>query len=377
MLAVTFAASAPVSAPAQQSVQQSPQQSAQLNMLPDDPATVIAVVGQSPILWGDIEPKIDARINQVLKEKNLSYSKEELAPARLNLARGLIAQTIQTKMMSECFLIDQVGTESAEKRQEVSAMMATRARQMFFEDQLKGLKKQYGTEDLNELDEKLREQGSSLRARQREFTDMIFGQMYMRSKIDKDPKVTIAEITTAYEKDIDNYRHGAKARWEQLSILFENHPDPQEGRRKLIEMARTVYYNKGWKRMAKENSEEPFAVDGGQHDWTTQGALASKPLDEQIFSLPLDRMSEVIEDDVGLHIIRVIERKPAGTTPLADVQDRIREKLKKEKVAAAQSKMLEQMRAKVPVWSIFADDFPDAKPLRPTQVASLPGGNDF
>lgn len=160
--------------------------------LPSDPATVVAVVGQSPILWGDIQPKIDARINQVLKELNRELPKSELEPARRQLAKGAIQQAIQSKMMSESFMLDQVGTEAAEKRKEVSEMMASRARQMFFDNELEELKKQYETEDLTELDAKLRESGSSLRARQRDFTDMMLGHMYMRSKIEKDPSVTIA-----------------------------------------------------------------------------------------------------------------------------------------------------------------------------------------
>ena len=156
---------------------QVPTPPADLAPLPDDPATIMAVVGQSPILWGDIQPKVDGRIQQVLKEQNLKLPPEQLAPARMNLARGALTQAIQTKMMSESFLLEQVGTQAASKRREVSEMMTSRARQMFFENELEGLKEKYETEDLTELDAKLRETGTSLRARQREFTDMMLGHM--------------------------------------------------------------------------------------------------------------------------------------------------------------------------------------------------------
>ncbi|QEG01887.1 peptidylprolyl isomerase [Stieleria maiorica] len=340
--------------------------------LPDDPATVMAVVGQSPILWGDIQPKVDGRINQVLEEKNLQLPPEQLAPARMNLARGALTQAIQTKMMSESFLLEQVGTQAAEKRREVSEMMTSRARQMFFENELQGLKEKYGTEDLTELDAKLRETGTSLRARQREFTDMMLGHMYMRSKIEKDPPVTIAEINAAYQHDLDSYRHKAKARWEQLSVLFANHPSREAARALIGEMGREVWYNEGWKETARQKSEEPFAADGGQHDWTSEGSLASKPIEQQLFSIPLDKMSEIIEDDQGLHIIRVLERKEAGVTPLAEVQDDIREKIKQEKIAASQAKMMREMQKQVPVWSMYPEDMPGAKPLRPTSIATGP-----
>ncbi|QDV42985.1 peptidylprolyl isomerase [Stieleria neptunia] len=354
---------------------QVPAPPADLAPLPDDPATIMAVVGQSPILWGDIQPKVDGRIQQVLKEQNLKLPPEQLAPARMNLARGALTQAIQTKMMSESFLLEQVGTQAASKRREVSEMMTSRARQMFFENELEGLKEKHGTEDLTELDAKLRETGTSLRARQREFTDMMLGHMYMRSKIEKDPPVTIAEINTAYQHAIDTYRHPAKARWEQLSVLFANHSSREETRALIVEMGREVYYNEGWKELARKRSEEPFAADGGQHDWTSKGSLASKPIEEQVFSIPLDKMSEIIEDEQGLHIIKVLERKEAGVTPLADVQDEIREQIKKEKIAASQTAMMQEMRKKVPVWSIYPDDVPGAKPLRPTSIATGPAAD--
>ncbi len=342
--------------------------------LPDDPAAVIAVVGQSEILWGDLEPKVDGQIKQALERVGREYPEAELAFARKQLARGALRQAIQIKMMREAFLLDQVAAESADKRREVSDMMQRRARQMFFEIELKRLKKRFDTEDLTELDRKMRAEGVSLRARQREFTDMMLGQLYLQSKTEKDPRITIAEINTRYAQQIERFRHGPKARWEQLSVLFENHPTREDAEAAIKDMGREAYYGGSMQGVAKQRSEEPYASDGGLHDWTSQGSLASDALDKAIFSLPLNKMSEIIEDQQGLHIVRVLERKPAGVTPLANVQEEIREQLKQEKMAAAQEEMLQQMRRRVPVWSLYPDDIPHAEPLRPARVAG--GGNE-
>jgi hypothetical protein len=344
--------------------------------LPDDPSTVIAVVGQSPILWGDIEPKINSRINDALKQMGRELPESELAPARKQLARGALVQAIQSKMMSECFILDQVGTQAAEKRREVSEMMHSRARQMFFDNELKGLQEKYETEDLTKLDAILRESGSSLRSRQRDFTDMMLGHMYMRSKVEKDPKVTISEINATYAQEIDSYRHGAKARWEQLSVLFENHPTKQAATEAIKAMGREAYYGGSMQAVARDKSEDPFADEGGVHDWTTEGSLASKALDKQIFSIPINRMSEIIEDETGLHIVRVLERKEAGVLPLAELQEDIREKIKKRKITASQAKMVDEMQTRVPVWTMFPEDMPGAKSLRPTSVAIQPTTNN-
>ncbi|MCC9599262.1 peptidyl-prolyl cis-trans isomerase [Stieleria sp. JC731] len=372
--------------------------------LPEDPAAVMAVVGQSSILWGDIEPKVESRIREVLSQTRQQIPEEQLLMARVQLSRSALRNAIQSKVMSECFLLEQVGTQSADKRAEVSAMMSQRARQLFFENELQALKKKFGTESLSEIDAKLRETGTSLQARQREFGDMMLGHMYMKEKIDQDPNVTIAEINNFYEKNKDDYQYPAKARWEQLSVLFKNHPTRKAAMEKLLSMGREIYnweqnlklssgegpssvemvnqltaagginFNKSWEQIARDGSEESYAPDGGQHDWTSKGALASKELDSAIFSVKPETMSEIIEDAQGLHIIRVKERKTAGVTPLREVQEDIREEIKKSKISKAQEAMLAQMQKRVPVWSLYPDDFPGAQQL-PVTIASRPASN--
>jgi parvulin-like peptidyl-prolyl isomerase len=133
-------------------------------------------------------------------------------------------------------------------------------------------------------------------------------------------------------------------------------------------MGREAYFGGSLQAVAREKSQEPFAKEGGVHDWTAQGALASDALDKQIFSIPLNAMSEIIEDDLGFHIIRVLERQQAGVTPLSEVQDEIRATLRQEKIAKSQREVMENMKVMIPVWSLFPDDTPGAKPL-PESIA--------
>jgi parvulin-like peptidyl-prolyl isomerase len=116
--------------------------------------------------------------------------------------------------------------------------------------------------------------------------------------------------------------------------------------------------------VAKQRSQEPFASSGGVHDWTSRGSLASEVLEEQIFTLPLNKMSQIIEDSDGFHIVRVTDRESAGRTPIAEVQDEITETLRKQKIAQAEKDLLAKLRQQVPVWSIFPDDLEGARPLR-------------
>lgn len=331
--------------------------------LPTDPAAVIAVVGQSPILLGDMLGRVDARIKQVLEQTGQSIPEDQLHFARLNLIRGMLAEAIQNKMMRESFLLDQVGTAQADKRNEAQGMLASRARQMFFESEVPELKKQYKTDDLTELDKQLRLKGTTLASRQREFIDAMLGHLYIRSKVEKDPNVSIAEITEYYEENHAEFAHPRRARWEQLTVLFSKYPDRDSAYKAIWEMGREAFYGGNLQAVAREKSQEPLAGSGGLHEWTEQGALASDTMDGQIFSIELDAMSDIFEDDQGFHIIRVLDRQDAGLVALSEVQDEIRTKIRNKKITDSQRLVMETMRDRVPVWSLFPNDTPGAKPL--------------
>ncbi len=348
--------------------------STQRTALPDDPAAIIAVVGQTPILLDGFLTKANAKIKDVLSKTKQQIPEAQLQAARVNLVRSLLAESIQNKMMRESFLNEQVGTAAADKRAEAEATLASRARQMFFESELPELKKQYKVDDLRDLDKILREKGTSLASRQRDFIDQMLGHLYIRSKVDKDPKVTIAEIAEYYKANKPDYREPTRARWEQMTALFGPTGDREAAHQAIWEMGREAYFGGNLQAVAREKSQEPLASQGGLHEWTEQGALASDALDKAIFSIELNAMSDIIEDEQGFHIIRVLDRKLAGVEPLSDVQDDIRATIRQQKIVKSQKTVIDQMRDRVPVWSLFPDDIPGAKPLPILRVAARPSG---
>jgi hypothetical protein len=336
---------------------------AQSMELPDDPAAVLAVVGQTPILLGDLVDKAEARIKDVMSKTKQKIPEDQLHYARLNLVRGLLVEAVRNKMMRESFLLDQVGTAGADKHKEAEGMLSTRARQMFFESELPELKKQYKTENLAELDKKLREKGTSLAARQRDFTDAMLGHLYIRSKVEQDPNVSIAEIANYYAENSGEFAHPTRARWEQLTVLFSNFPTRDEAYQSIWEMGREAYFGGNLQAVAREKSQEPLASSGGLHEWTEKGALASDVLDGEIFSIELEAMSNIIEDEQGFHIIRVLERDEAGLIALSEVQDEVRATIRDQKIVQTRNEVMDKMQARVPVWSMYPDDIPGANPL--------------
>jgi parvulin-like peptidyl-prolyl isomerase len=105
--------------------------------------------------------------------------------------------------------------------------------------------------------------------------------------------------------------------------------------------------------VAKKHSHEPNASEGGFYDWVSPGSLVSKPIDQAVFSLEPGKLSQIIEDDTGYHILRVIERQPAGQVSFEEAQKGIKKKIENQKRDADQQKYLTELRTRTKVWTIY------------------------
>ena len=113
--------------------------------------------------------------------------------------------------------------------------------------------------------------------------------------------------------------------------------------------------------VARTRSQGPTAAIGGQYDWTSEGSLASEILDRAIFTLPVGRMSQILDDGRGptMSIIRVIERTEAGRQAFTEVQSDIKEKLKVAHIEKDKEKLHEyvaKLRDQIPIWTIYDDE---------------------
>ena len=120
-------------------------------------------------------------------------------------------------------------------------------------------------------------------------------------------------------------------------------------------MGNEVLGGRPFAEVAKTRSEGPTAAVGGSFGWTGKGSLASKKLDEAIFSLPVGELSAIIEDGEAIHIVRVTKREEAGRTPFLEAQVEIRSKILDDRRRVAVDDYLGKLRARTPVWTVFDD----------------------
>jgi hypothetical protein len=314
-------------------------------------AQVIARVGDEPVLAGEVM----GMVNQVIEANRDKIPPGQEQVLRDRFTQQLLENEIQTKLLYLDFL-RQVRANGAgpEKINEILGRVYTQ----FDEKRLPELLETTEVASAAELDAKLREHGSSLMKQKRQFAQKVMAQQWMRDsgKVDFKPIITHAQMLDYYYAHEADYAFPAKARWEHLMARFDKFPNKQAAYAAIQQMGNEVYLGGApLSAVAKRGSHGVTASSGGLFESTTKGSLRSQVLDEAVFSLPVNRLSPILEDEEGLHIVRVLERTEAGRQSFESVQSEIKEAIRKEHVQKQIDKYLDDLRRSTPVWTIYDD----------------------
>ncbi|QGJ72278.1 Hypothetical protein PBC10988_39960 [Planctomycetales bacterium 10988] len=298
---------------------------------------VLARVGSELILERDIFPQID----KVLAQYKGKVPDSELEKARKKRTEIMIIQSINRKMLylhakqeipEENFpnVIDQVDKVFADN---VSSMITGR-----------------GLNSLAELEDMLREEGTSLERERQSFRENMLAGEWQRKNVEIKELVVREELYQYYQQHKDDYHLEAKCRWEEIMVRFDRFSSKRAAYEKIVSIGNQLLAGQPFSELAKAESQGFNAKDGGQYSWTTKGSLVNEKVDEVIFTLPVKKLSTIIESKEGLHIVRVHERQEEGYTPFSEMQREIKERILEQRREVAREKYADKLRHLAPVW---------------------------
>jgi parvulin-like peptidyl-prolyl isomerase len=343
----------------------------------------VAIVGDKFILYGDIAPTVSLILAPLLAKVRSQAERDAIEANRGMLTRNVIQQTVQTKMLLlefERSMPPEVRSDSA-KRAEAQGKIDKQVREGFeaalnaarekaataSREEIDKLLRQDPTvmrlailmkerhlDSYGELDAALREFGTSLGQQARDFGEYMMGIEAARKHFKKHHEVSHEEMIDYYRQHEADYYIPAKAQFEILTVKFANYRgDRMAAERAIVEMGNAVYFGAEFAAVARKGSQEPRAAEGGFYDWVTPGGLASKPIDRAIFTLEVGKLSQIITDDTGYHILRVKQRQEAGQVSFQEAQPDIKAAIEQQKRSAEQQKYLTELRARTKVWTIY------------------------
>ncbi len=362
------------------------------------PGQIMAQVGDKSILYADVAPTVNMRLEPILaKARNEAERQAMEAAYREPLTKNVIEQLIFNKLLLMEFergMPSEIRTD-AKKRAEAEGKLKKQIRSSFDmaltnvrekiakaspEDLEKAMKqdstmvrlavlmKERHLESPGELDAVLRQYGTSLDQQIKDYGEYMMGMEAAQSHLGLGrqgkggkggpagkKEITHQDLIDYYQAHQADYFVAAKARFEILTAKPARLGGDRQAARALIEQMGNEVLLGGTPlpAVARKYSHDPRSMDGGQYDWVTPGSLASKVIDQTVFTIEVDRLSQVLEDENGFHILRVLERKDAGQLSFRDEQPNIREAIEKERLSAEQQKYLTDVRKRTKVWTIF------------------------
>ncbi|GAB5406676.1 MAG: hypothetical protein Aurels2KO_49070 [Aureliella sp.] len=336
-----------------------------------DAGQLIAVVGKEHILAGDMSVFVEPVIQQ---NKDRIDTPEKEAMARAQLTRQVLKEYISIKANYQEFFRDAVGTKPPDEIIAVKEKIIPTASKAFYKMQVPTLLKKYDVVSIAELQKKLAEKSLSLETMRKQFIEQALGGEYERKYIPQKFDVDHFELLEYYREHEGDWNIPARAKWRQITIRFDKH-DRATARALIDNLLQQIYLGgKSFAEVAKQDSEGYTAQDGGLYEWTTKGSLKSKSLDAAVFSLPTRQLSAVIEDEIGYHIIEVLEREDEHVKDFASAQVEIRKLIVEQKRKEARDKLREKVLARTAIWTRWPEDLPGLPLVRPLDEAlAIPG----
>ena len=319
---------------------------------------ILARINGELVLAGEILPQIES----FLQQNKSQIPESQFETVKRQAMESALRQLIDTKLLYSEFR----RSVPEEGRIEVEKRLAEQFDKKVVPEMLERAK----IAGRAELDAKMRETGSSLEAQKRAYRERTLARQWRGRSINRDPEISRAELLAYYEDHSADYEVDARARWEEIMVRFDRFSTRGDAHRRLCEIGNEVLTRRvAFADAAKQHSQGFTSDEGGQRDWTTQGALVAKKIDTALFSpsLPVGAMSPILESDTGYHIVRVVERQDAGRTPFVEAQVEIRKTLREQKVTEESNAYLAKLRKNARVWTIF-DDEP------PTDISQAKGG---
>jgi len=173
----------------------------------------------------------------------------------------------------------------------------------------------------------------------KKMTEQILVQVLIEREILDKIKVNDEEVSEYYEQNKDSFTE--KEQVHLYNILVETEEEAQD----VLEQLKA---GGDFSEIAKEKSTGPSAAQGGDLGYLTKGTIIPE-IEEVVYALELEELSEVVKTDFGFHILKITEKKPETVKALEEVKEDIIQTLLPVKQKEAFENLLEELKGKVEI----------------------------
>lgn len=167
------------------------------------------------------------------------------------------------------------------------------------------------------------------------------------------PQVTISDEAAReyYDENPQTFQQDEQVRASHILIEVKedaSEEKKEEARTTLNEVQSKLDEGAEFSELAREYSEGPSAKNGGDLGYFGRNQMV-KPFSDQAFSMDKGEVSGIVETRFGYHLIKVTDKKEAGSIPYEEVKDRILNYLKEKRMNDLISEFLEEKKQEMEI----------------------------
>ena len=166
--------------------------------------------------------------------------------------------------------------------------------------------------------------------------------------------VTLAEMKAYYDKNLATFRLPESFSFQTISILPSEKATPaelKEARKRAEDALKQAKASKSYEEfglLAEKISEDDYRVMMGKHDFVDREKLPPEVVKAALAMQP-GQVSDLIQVEQALTIVRLIAHNPAGLQKFDAVKDSLHKQLQQLKTEQLRSSLDKQLRAKAKV----------------------------
>lgn len=147
--------------------------------------------------------------------------------------------------------------------------------------------------------------------------------------------ITEAEMKKFYDDNPDYFKSPERVRASHILIKVDpsaSEADKAKARQKIEDIQKKVKKGEDFAALAKQYSECPSSAKGGDLDFFQRGQMVG-PFQDAAFAMKVGDVSDIVETQFGYHLIKVTDKKEAGTVSFDESKDKIKSYLEQQKMA--------------------------------------------
>jgi peptidyl-prolyl cis-trans isomerase D len=145
------------------------------------------------------------------------------------------------------------------------------------------------------------------------------------NRIRQSIQISDDQLKVQYQQNIQQYQVPNRVHVEHILLMTTGKPDAEveEIKKRAEDILAQLKKGAKFEDLAKKYSEDTAKDKGGDIGWIVQGQ-ALPEYEKTAFSLPAGSVSDLVRTQIGIYIIKVVERETAHTKPFEEVKESLR-----------------------------------------------------